>query len=392
MFMNTRVLYLIRLGEIYLKGTNRGYFEKQLRRNISRKIRHLAPRYRVQKGRFFLEADEPERTGEIERALATTMGIVGFSRAIMCEKRYETISSKTIDLVRDHVGKEPVTFKIEARRADKGFEMDSYGIARALGKDLLDAVDTLTVDVRNPRITVFVEIRDRCYVYLSSTHARGPGGLPVGAAGRGLLMLSGGIDSPVAGYLMAGRGMRLEAVYFHTYPYTSDDALEKVKTLARTLSPYLNGLKLHVINFTPAQLHINSHAQPKAYTLLMRRAMVAISDMIAGHRHIQALITGESLSQVASQTIESLSFTQGAATMPVLRPLIGLDKEHIISIARKIGTYDTSILPYEDCCTIFSADHPIVRPDKETMMSLYESMGIEELLQEACDSRETISL
>jgi thiamine biosynthesis protein ThiI len=205
-------------------------------------------------------------------------------------------------------------------------------------------------------------------------------------------MLSGGIDSPVAGYLMAGRGMRLEAVYFHTYPYTSDDALEKVKTLARTLSPYLNGLKLHVINFTPAQLHINSHAQPKAYTLLMRRAMVAISDMIAGHRHIQALITGESLSQVASQTIESLSFTQGAATMPVLRPLIGLDKEHIISIARKIGTYDTSILPYEDCCTIFSADHPIVRPDKETMMSLYESMGIEELLQEACDSRETISL
>jgi thiamine biosynthesis protein ThiI len=390
--MKQRVLYLVRLGEIYLKGANRGFFEKLLKRNIRRKLAELNPTMRIQKGRFFIEADESEQPQFIEHALETTMGIVGFSRAVMTEKTYDVISQQAIELVKAHTGEEPVTFKVESRRADKSFEMDSYQISKQLGSDLLAAIGNLSVDVHSPELTVFVEVRDKCYVYLSSTHNRGPGGLPVGAAGRGLLMLSGGIDSPVAGYLMANRGMRLEAVYFHTYPYTSDDALEKVKSLGRTLSPYLNGVKLHIINFTESQLHINSHAKEEEYTLLMRYAMVRISNMIADQRHIQALVTGESLSQVASQTIESIAFTESASRIPILRPLIGMNKESIISIASKIGTYETSILPYDDCCTIFSAKHPILRPDKRFMKETYDRMGIDELLESACNNRETMTL
>jgi len=217
---------------------------------------------------------------------------------------------------------------------------------------------------------------------------KGPGGLPVGIAGKGLLLLSGGIDSPVAGYRMATRGLRQDAIYFHTYPYTSDEALGKVKDLAEILSHYLSGTRLYVVPFTNVQLHIKNHSNSEEHTLHMRYCMVKIANMVSERIHARCLITGESLSQVASQTLESLTFTDSASTLPILRPLIGLDKEEIIHTAKAIGTYETSILPYEDCCTIFSPKHPLVRPDKDKMTASYTDLRIEELLQEAADSCE----
>ncbi|MGM0431240.1 MAG: tRNA uracil 4-sulfurtransferase ThiI [Spirochaetota bacterium] len=386
-----RALYLIRLGEIFLKGQNRAFFEKRLKKNIRWKLKDRNPVFRTQKGRIFLEVDADEEAQAIEEALGKTMGIVGFSRAVMTAKDYPVIEHETLELV-SKVFDQPCSFKIEARRSDKSYPLTSYQIASSLGGKILETFDTSSVDVHSPDVIVYVEIRDRAYVYLSTSHAWGPGGLPVGAAGKGLLMLSGGIDSPIAGYMMASRGLRQEAVYFHTYPFTSDEALEKVKTLASILSPYTSGLKLHVIPFTAAQLHIKNNALEEEHTLLMRYCMIRVADTIARLQHAQCLITGESLSQVASQTIESLAFTESASSIPILRPLIGTDKEAIIKLANKIGTYETSILPYEDCCTVFSPKHPVVRPDKEQLLASVQQLDIESLLEEAARERETVLL
>ncbi len=387
--MDKRQLYLIRLGEICLKGENRSFFEKRLKLNIKRKLKEFHPAFRIQKGRFFLELDEISGSEEaIHQALRTTSGIVAFSKTSKTEKIIEVIEEEVVRLLEPQFSTTPLSFKVNARRSDKSFPLSSYEIACEVGGVVLDAFPTSKVDVHTPDVSIFIEIRDKAYIYSSSHMEKGPGGLPVGIAGKGLLLLSGGIDSPVAGYRMAARGLAQDAIYFHTYPYTSDEALGKVKDLADLISPYLSGLHLFVVPFTKVQLHINKRSYSSEHTLLMRYCMIKIANMVADKVHASCLVTGESLSQVASQTLESLTYTDSASALPILRPLIGMEKEEIIKTAREIGTFDTSILPFEDCCTVFSPKHPLLRPNIGTMTASYKSLEIEGLLREAADSCE----
>lgn len=382
----TSLLYLIRLGELCLKGGNRAYFEKRLRNNIKRSLPEGKVRIITQKGRMFMNVSgTSEET--IDSVLSRTFGIAGYSRALKTQKSLEAIKEAIASSISDNeILVRSRSFKVESRRSDKSFPLDSYGISREIGAFVLDMYPHLRVDVKHPEVTIAIEIRDHAYIYASVK--RGLFGLPVGTAGKGLLLLSGGIDSPVAGFRMAGRGLRQDAIYFHTYPYTSDEALQKVKDLSTILASYIPGMNLYVIPFTEAQLHIAAHGRPEEQTLLMRYAMVKIANMVAERIRATCLITGESLSQVASQTIESLTFTNSATTIPILRPLIGLDKEEIITTARDIGTYETSILPYEDCCTIFSPKHPLVRPQLETMTRSFDELGIEPFIESAASRAE----
>lgn len=389
------VIYLIRVGEISLKGDNRSFFEKRLKTNIRKNLSIKNVAIRNRSGRFYVETDE-EHSQEVEKALSRTFGIVGYSKARRVQKDMEVIRRTAVKLIRemtergeiDPTAQKPTSFKIEARRTDKSFEKNSYEIACDLGALLRENFDFLTVDVKNPDFILFTEIREEAFLY-GSVQA-GLGGLPIGTAGKGMLMLSGGIDSPVAGYMMAKRGLKQDFIYFHTYPYTSKEALDKVKSLASILSPYMTGANLFVVPFTDAQLRINERAQAQEITLLMRAAMIKIATALAEKHRGGALITGESLSQVASQTIESIAFTGSATNMPVFRPLIGLDKEEIIRRARLIGTFETSILPYDDCCTIFSSAHPLLRPNTERMWKAWKNLEIEEFLREAIEKTERI--
>ena len=282
------------------------------------------------------------------------------------------------------------TFKVESRRTDKSFPLTSYELSRDIGSEVLDAFPELSVDVHKPAWTISLEIREQAYIY--GYERKGPGGLPVGTAGRGILLLSGGIDSPVAGYLMAKRGIRLGAVYFHAYPYTSDQAKEKVISLAGLISPYTGRMRLFIVPFTDVQLRIKERAKEEETTLLMRACMMKIADRIARAREALSLVTGENLSQVASQTTESMRFTQSVTDFPVYRPLIGFDKEEIITLAKKIGTFDTSILPFEDCCTIFSPKHPLVHPELDRMKESYLNLDADELLNSAIENTEIITV
>lgn len=382
------VLYLIKLGELTLKKGNRGAFEKQLKFNIKRKLSGIPTRITIQKGRFFLECPE-ENKKTIEAVLATTPGIAGFTVAYKEEKNIDELCRRALklgqELINNNSGN---SFKIESRRADKSFPLTSYEISARIGEYLLDSIPGLSVDVHHPSWIITIEIRDYGYVY--GSQIKGPGGLPTGSAGKGMLLLSGGIDSPVAGYLMAKRGLRLDAVYFHTYPYTSDEALEKVKTLTAKISPFAGGINLFVVPFTDFQLLLNQKARKEELTLLMRAGMVRIADIISSQRTIGCLITGESLSQVASQTVESITYTGSYTEKPIFRPLIGMDKESIIRIGKTIDTYETSILPFEDCCTIFSPKHPLVKPQKDKLIQSFNNLKAEELLKETAAKSERI--
>lgn len=384
-------LYLVRLGEISLKGLNRDFFERRLRDNIKYKLRPYGSRFTKQKGRLFIEVDAAAPEEVVRQAISTSFGVVGFSKALKCEKHMEAIGSSAALLTSlPSFLDGTATFKVETVRADKAFPLRSYDISGRLGDQILTAHPHLKVDVHNPDRILHVEIRDHAYLY--ALGEPGPGGLPVGTSGRGMLMLSGGIDSPVAAYRMAKRGLRQEAVYFHAYPYTSDEAKEKVVAVARILSPYCSGITLHVVPFTDVQLHIKTHSREEENTLLMRACMMRIATSLAQRRNCTAIVTGESLGQVASQTLESLTFTNSMSDLPVFRPLIGMDKEEIIALSRRIGTYETSILPFDDCCTIFSPRHPLVRPDKEKLTEAYRDMKIEDFLAQAEESSEMIML
>lgn len=383
--------YLVRLGEISLKGQNRDFFERKLKDNIKYKMRPYRSRFTKQKGRLFIEVDAEAPEEMVRQAISTSFGVVGFSKALKCAKNMEAISKAAATLTSRPSFLDGVqTFKVETVRADKKFPLQSYDISGQLGYEILTANPQLKVNVRQPDRILHVEIRDHAYLYASPEP--GPGGLPVGTAGRGMLMLSGGIDSPVAAYRMAKRGLRQEAVYFHAYPYTSDEAKEKVISLAKILSPFCSGITLHVVPFTDVQLHIKTHSHEEENTLLMRACMMRIANALAKKRNCLAIVTGESLSQVASQTLESLAFTNSMSELPVFRPLIGMDKGEIVVTSRMIGTYETSILPYEDCCTIFSPKHPLVRPEKEKLTEVYDSMGIEALLDQAVEAAEVFTL
>ena len=379
--------FLVKYGEISLKGANRAAFEQRLIRNIVSRLPRAAARARRTWGRVFVTVDD-QFAAVAEQILAATFGVVSFARVLRFPKT-ESVFAEAADALAAELaaGPAPRSFKVEARREDKSFVLTSYDIAYLLGDLLRERMPEVAVDVHRPDVTVNVEVRDRIYAY--AEQRRGPGGLPVGCSGRGLLLLSGGIDSPVAGYLMGGRGLALDAVYFHSYPFTSTEAEEKVHTLARTVSRFVPRVTLYVVAFTPLQVRIKEAAPAAEVTLLMRCAMMQIASIIAGEQDHGCLVTGESLGQVASQTLPSLHLTGSYASLPVLRPLIGQSKEAIIALARAIGTFTISTLPYPDCCTLFAPRHPVINPDVAKLRASYERLAMGSLVEAAAATAQT---
>lgn len=354
-------IILLKYGEISLKGLNRPVFEKQLISNVAKALAPIG-RFSVRKSQSTIYVEPADEAADTELAaerLSKVFGIVNICPAVKCEKTLESIEKTTIECLSgmNLAGK---TFKVEAKREDKQFPMNSPQICRHMGGVILKNTSGLRVDVHNPDILVQIEIRKEAYVFTQKLS--GAGGMPIGTAGRATLLLSGGIDSPVAGWMIAKRGVKLEAVHFHSHPYTSDRAKEKVIDLAKLMSVYTGEIRLHVVPFTEIQLDIIEKCPKNYLTIIMRRLMMRIAEQISVQNHSCALITGESIGQVASQTMESLVVTDNAVNMPVFRPCIGMDKEEIVTISKKIDTYATSILPYEDCCTIFVPKHPKTKP------------------------------
>jgi tRNA uracil 4-sulfurtransferase len=378
-------LYLLKLGELVLKGENQDRFLKQLRWDLKRRLEGFKHRIETSDGRFFISL-EGDRV-RAERILSRVPGITGFAPCIRTEKSMDAILGAAAELA----GEGPVRegkrkFKAESRRADKSFPLDSYGISAAAGAFLLDRFPALAVDVKKPEFTVSIEIRDKAFIYVDEH--RGLRGLPSGSSGKGLLLLSGGIDSPVAGYLMALRGLGIEAIHFHSYPFTSLEAQRKVEDLARILSRYAGPIGLHVVPFTEVQTRIKERAKPNETTLFLRGAMMAAADALAKERGLKSIVSGESLGQVASQTQQSMRFSQSFTDLPVFRPLIGQDKQYTVEIAREIGTFPVSILPYEDCCVLFSPKHPILRPELGPEREAWRSAELEGLISEALSRTE----
>ena len=388
--MNVESLYLIKYGELSLKGKNRKDFELRLRDDIRAKLHDVPIRFRNEWGRLYLYPPEGEQaaqaTRRIEQTLSRTFGMVGFAKSYVVSQDIEQIRQAACLLTEELRTARGNRFKIEARRSDKSFAYSSYQICCILGDTLRRRFPELEVDMNRPDWIIQVEVRSRVYLY--GPPSKAPGGLPLGSSGRGLLLLSGGIDSPVAGYLSAKRGLAIDAVYYHTPPYTSEQARDKVLRLAEILSRYATGLRLWTVPFTEIQLSINKRARKQALTLLVRAAMMRIADRLA-HRHgYDCLVTGESLGQVASQTVQSLHFTGSYTGLPLFRPLIGFDKAEIVELARQIETYRTSILPYQDCCSLFAPQHPDVRPNIDRMISTFRSLALEPLIRTAVEDSE----
>lgn len=373
-------VFLVKYGEISLKGLNRRQFEERLADQISRKL--LINQHRIRRvwGRLFVE--NYTDSSAVAQALGNTFGIVSFAEADVIKQNPELLDVAAVELAK-RLSKNTVepTFKIEARRSDKNYAHTSYQIACRLGDQIRRAIPHLSVDVRNPGFVLTVEVRDHIYLYGPTYPGRG--GLPVGASARGLLLLSGGIDSPVAGYLMGKRGMALDSIYFHSYPYTSEDALAKVERLAEILGRYIPEARLYALSFTAIHERIKQRSHERLATLLLRACMMIAATKVAQRSEAVALITGESLGQVASQTGEAIAFTDSTSNLPVLRPLIGLDKEEIIRTAREIGTFETSILPYPDCCTLFAAKHPVLRPKIANMKEALCNLSADDLIDAA---------
>jgi thiamine biosynthesis protein ThiI len=383
---------LIRYGEIFLKGRNRSYFEKVLLNNCRKALREIPDVNIIRaQGRFFAENYTDEDA--VIDALTRVFGLVSISPALKIDGDFEEIAAVSKQMMGEYLdeqAKEQMTFKVESRRADKRFPMDSMTISRELGARLLKAFPQLKVDVHNPDVILNVEVREHTYLYYKMIPCAG--GMPVGSNGKAALLLSGGIDSPVAGWMIAKRGVALTAVHFHSFPYTSDRSKEKVIELARILTRYTGSIRLHVVPFTKIQQELYERCPDEELTILMRRYMMKIAEGIAVKEGAAALVTGESIGQVASQTIESLAVTNDAVDMPVFRPLIGFDKIDIMETAEAIGTYETSILPYEDCCTVFTPRHPVTRPKLERILRSEKLIDGETLIQEALDNVEVITL
>ncbi|MDR2136610.1 MAG: tRNA 4-thiouridine(8) synthase ThiI [Treponema sp.] len=370
--------YILKPGELTLKGGNRQGFERILVQNL-RKLLALrglgGAEAQVQGagGRFFVRCP-PEAAPAAEDALDHLFGISGWARTRICEKTVESLFAACVAEGEEACGRGARSFKIEARRTDKSFPLDSYGICAGAGEAVREAVPGLLVEVHSPQALIQVEIRDRAYVY-SMTQA-GLRGLPVGTAGRGLLLLSGGIDSPAAGFKMASRGMGLDAVHFHAFPYTGEEARQKVIRLAGIVGAYTLGIRLWILGFTEVQRRIKAGGREEWATVMLRMAMMEAAEKLARRTGAKCLVTGDSLSQVASQTLENLSCAESLTQLPVLRPLIGTDKEEIVRLARSIGTYETSILPYEDCCVLFSPAHPVLRGGVDEARDLYRRLDL----------------
>jgi thiamine biosynthesis protein ThiI len=386
------LLYILKPGELILKGGNREGFERVLLRNLrtlldlgrERPGRKMGIRVEVSRGRYFVRCP-PEAAGTVEEALDRLFGISGWAAARSCEKTLEALLAVCAAEGRALYDRGLRTYKIEARRTDKSFPLDSYGICVEAGRAIQGVAPELRVDVHAPQGIIQVEIRERAYVY----GAAKPGlrGLPVGTAGRGLLLLSGGIDSPVAGYMMASRGMGLDAVYFHAFPYTGEEARQKAVRLAEILGRCALGIRLWTLSFTEVQRRIKAGAGEAWRTVMLRMAMMECAEKLAFKIRAKCLITGESLSQVASQTVENIACTESLVTLPVFRPLIGTGKEEIIRLAQGIGSYETSILPYEDCCVLFSPPHPILRGKVKEARESYRALDLGEAIDKALEER-----
>lgn len=386
-------IILVRYGEIILKGLNRPVFEDKLVNNIKKSVRDLGKVSIIKsQGRIYVEpeADKYDFDASIER-IVKVFGIVSVSSVWKIKTDFEEIKEYSDKLVKDIlVKKQHKTFKVETKRGNKRFPMQSPEISREIGAHILDNNPSLTVDVNKPSFILFIEVRDYTYIYSEIIPSNG--GLPLGTNGKAMLLLSGGIDSPVAGWMMAKRGVEIEAVHFYSYPYTSERAKEKVIELTKILSSYCYQLNLHVVPFTDIQLEINEKCPEDQLTIIMRRAMMIIAERIAESTGCLALITGESMGQVASQTIQSLGVTNAVVGMPVFRPLIGMDKNEVVDIARKIGTFETSILPYEDCCTVFVAKHPKTRPQLDKVLEIEKKLDLEPMIKTAIENTELIKV
>ncbi len=388
--------FLIKYAEIGIKGKNRYLFENALVRRIQERLERCDGEYLVEKeqGRVYVEALSKEfDREEVMEALTHVFGIAHICPVVLVEdKTFENVCRELVAHMKEELGDRPFTFKVFAKRSDKSYPMESPDICMEAGSYILEHMENAKVDVHNPEIPVYIEIRGRAYVYVTSV--KGPGGMPVGSSDRSMLLLSGGIDSPVAGYMMAKRGVRIEAVYFHAPPYTSERAKQKVVDLARLISEYTGPIQLHIVNFTDIQLYIYEECPHDELTIIMRRYMMRIAEKIAKERHCLSLITGESVGQVASQTMQSLAATNAVCELPVFRPVIAFDKNDIIEIAEKINTFETSILPYEDCCTIFVAKHPVTKPTVEKMEASEKKLAekIDDMVKQAIDEREIIEV
>lgn len=378
-------MVLVRYGEIILKGCNRPMFEDALIRNIKTAIADDgAVKITKAQATIYIEPlDDDSQTDSICEKLKKVFGIVSIVVAYRTEKSVDAAAEEIKTCFAKELS-EAKTFKVEAKRADKKFPLKSPEICAEVGEKVLDAFPNLTVNVKEPDITLHVEMREG-YGYVHIGRQKGAGGMPSGTNGKALLLLSGGIDSPVAGYMIGKRGVSLEAIHFFSYPYTSDRAKDKVMKLAKIIGGYTGGIKVHIVPFTEIQLQIRDKCPEEHLTLVMRRFMMQIAQRIAEKRRCTALVTGESIGQVASQTMSALAVTDDAVTMPVFRPLIGMDKEEIVEISRRIDTFETSILPYEDCCTVFTPKHPSTKPRLNKVVASQNLLDCERLINEAVE-------
>ena len=385
--------FLIKYAEIAIKGKNRHLFEDALVSQICHALREVDGEFNVRKeqGRIYVEAESEFDYEETVEALQHVFGIVGICPVIMAQDEgFDALAQMVVAHVKEVYGDKSLTFKVDARRARKNYPMTSMEINAELGGRILDARPNMSVDVHDPDVMVHVEIRNQINIY--SSEIPGPGGMPVGTNGKAMLLLSGGIDSPVAGYMIAKRGVSIDATYFHAPPYTSERAKQKVVDLAKLVAKYSGPINLHIVNFTDIQLAIYEKCPHDELTIIMRRYMMKIAEHFAKENKCLGLITGESIGQVASQTMQSLAATNEVCTLPVYRPLIGFDKQEIIEISEKIDTYETSILPFEDCCTIFVAKHPVTKPNLNVIKHSEQKLNdvIDELMKTAIETTEVI--
>ena len=385
--------FLIKYGEIGIKGKNRYLFEDALMRQIRFALKDVEGIFKVSKaqGRIYVDWEGDYDYDEAIECLQRVFGIVGICPVIHVEdKGFEELKKEVVSYMDRMYPDKKITFKVESRRGKKSYPKRSMEINCDLGEAILNAFPEIRVDVHKPDVLLNIEVRDEIYIY--SEIIPGPGGMPVGTNGKAMLLLSGGIDSPVAGYMVSKRGVGLEATYFHAPPYTSERAKQKVIDLAKLVSRYSGPIKLHVVNFTDIQLYIYDKCPHDELTIIMRRYMMRIAEHFARENDCLGLITGESIGQVASQTMQSLAATNDVCTMPVYRPLIGFDKQEIVEVSEKIDTYETSILPFEDCCTIFVAKHPVTKPNIGKIRKSEERLNekIDELMREAMETTEVI--
>lgn len=385
--------FLIKYAEIAIKGKNRYIFENALVDNIRYQLQNVEGNFTVRKesGRIYVDTEGAYDYDEVLSTLQRVFGIVGICPVVLVEDEgFEQLAADVVAHIAKAYEDKNFTFKVNARRARKNYPMTSMEINAAIGEKILEAFPETKVDVHKPKVLISVEIRQKINIY--SVEVPGPGGMPLGTAGKGMLLLSGGIDSPVAGYMISKRGVTIEATYFHAPPYTSERAKQKVVDLAKKIARYAGQIKLHVVNFTDIQMAIYEKCPHDELTIIMRRYMMQIAEHFANEGNCLGLITGESIGQVASQTMHSLAATNEVCKMPVYRPLIAMDKQDIVAISEKIDTYETSILPFEDCCTIFVAKHPVTKPNLKHIKKSEEKLAdvIDDLMKTAIETTEVI--